>query len=74
MIAAAAASFAGIPAAYEKTSRKSMLYVPPVLFTILSAAADGLNMYLGRGQQYAALFSAIVGIGYLIIIRQEKDA
>ena len=58
----------GIPAAYELI-RKRFLLIAPVLLCILCAAgAEGLNMALGLGQHYVALFTAIFALIQLLIV------
>ena len=72
MLAAAAASFMGIPAAFERKSGRKWLVLPPVIYTLLSAGAEVINvLHLGE-QNYAALFAAIFGAMYLFIIRPVK--
>ena len=68
MIIGAVAGFLGIPGSFEIKKSRSWLIVPVLVFTVFAAAADGISMYLGRGQMYSALAAAIFGIIQLITI------
>lgn len=63
MVIGAIAGFAGIPAAFEKTKKRSMLILPPLVCFVCAAAAEGICLALGRGSSYSAigvlLFAAI---------------
>lgn len=71
-LAGAAAGFAGIPAAFEKTGKRSWLIAPIVLCLVCAAAADGLNMYLGLGQMYTALAAALFAAIQLALALPKK--
>lgn len=63
MVIGAIAGFAGVPAAFEKTKKRSMLILPPLVCFVCAAAAEGICLALGRGSSYSAigvlLFAAI---------------
>ena len=59
---------AGIPAAYELTKSRFLLLAPVLLCLACAAGAEGLNLYLGEGQQYTALFTAIFALLQLLIV------
>ena len=61
-------SLAEIPAAYELTRRRSLLLAPVIICLVCAAGADGLSMYLGEGQMYAALAAAIFALVQLVIV------
>ena len=63
-----AAGVLGIPAAFEKIRRRFFLRAPVLLCLTCAAAADALNMCLGLGQLYTALFTAIFALLQLLII------
>lgn len=58
----------GIPAAYELIRRRFMLIAPVLLCLLCALGAEGLNMALGLGQQYWALFTAIFALLQLLIV------
>ena len=58
----------GIPAAYELIRSRFMLLAPVLLCMLGAAGAEALNMALGLGQQYAALFTAIFALFQLLIV------
>ena len=58
----------GIPAAYELLRKRFLLIAPVLLCMLCSAGAEALNMALGLGQQYAALFTAIFALLQLLIV------
>ena len=58
----------GVPAAYELIRRRPLLISPVLLCMLCAAGAEGLNMALGLGQQYAALFTAIFAFIQLLIV------
>lgn len=60
--------FAGIPGAFEKTKKRFWLLAPVILCLLCACACDGINMYLGLGQMYAALFTAIFALIQLMVI------
>ena len=68
LILAAAAAFAGMPAAYEKTKSRTMLVLPVALYMLFCAAAEALCVVLRGEQHYLALFAAIFGLIQLIIV------
>ena len=58
----------GIPAAYELLRKRFLLIAPVLLCMLCAAGAEALNMALGLGQQYAALFTAIFALLQLLIV------
>lgn len=58
----------GIPAAYELIRSRFLLITPVLLCMVCAAGAEALNMALGLGQQYAALFTAIFALLQLLIV------
>lgn len=63
----------GIPAAYELIRSRFMLLAPVLLCMLCAAGAEALNMALGLGQQYAALFTAIFALfQFLIVLPKAK--
>ena len=68
----AAAGLIGLPAAFEKTKSRILLILPVLLCFGCAAAADGINMSLGLGQMYTALFTAIFAAIQLLIILPKK--
>ena len=68
----AAAGVIGIPAAYEKIKSRFWLLAPVVVCLCCAVAADGVNMALGLGQMYTALFTAIFAAIQLLILLPNK--
>ena len=68
----AAAGVIGIPAAYEKIKSRFWLLAPVVVCLCCAVAADGVNMALGLGQMYTALFTAIFAAIQLLILLPKK--
>ena len=64
----------GIPGAYEKLRGRFWLIAPVVLCLGCALAADAVNMRLGLGQMYTALFTAIFAAVHLLIILPKKKA
>ena len=64
----------GIPGAYEKLRGRFWLIAPVLLCLGCAAAADWVNMRLGLGQMYTALFTAIFAVIDLLIILPRKKA
>lgn len=62
----------GLPAAFEKLKKRAFLILPVVFCLVCAAAADGINMYLGLGQMYAALFTVVFALVQLLIILPRK--
>ena len=58
----------GIPAAYELIRKRFLLIAPVLLCLGCAAAAELLNMALGLGQHYVALFTAIIAFFHLLIV------
>lgn len=58
----------GIPAAYELIRARFLLIAPVLLCMVCAAGTEALNMALGLGQQYAALFTAIFALLQLLIV------
>jgi len=54
--------------AYEWIKNRAVLLLPPLMCMLLAAAADGLNMYIGLGQMYSALFAAIFALLHLLVV------
>ena len=73
IIFAAAAAFAGMPAAYEKTKNRTMLIMPVFLYTLFCAATECLSVVMQKEQHYLALFAAIFGIIQLIIVIPKAE-
>ena len=61
-----------VPASYELVKKRFLLLAPVLLCLGCSAAAEGLGVYLGFGQQYAALFTAIFALLHLLIVLPER--
>lgn len=72
MIIGGIAGILGIPGAYEIKKTRPWLIVPVAMCALFAAAADGISMYLGRGQMYSALAVLIFGIIQLIIILPKE--
>ena len=72
LILGAIAGFLGIFGAFEIKKSRPWLIVPVALFALFAALADGISMYLGRGQMYSALASVVFGIVQLLIIVPKK--
>ncbi len=64
----------GIPGAYEKLRGRFWLVAPVVLCLGCAVTADAVNMRLGLGQMYTALFTAIFAAVHLLIILPKKKA
>ena len=63
----------GIPAAYELIRSRFLLLAPVLLCMLGAAGSEALNMALGLGQQYAALFTAIFALlQFLIVLPKAK--
>ena len=58
----------GIPAAYELLRKRFLLIAPVLLCMLCAAGAEALNVALGLGQQYVALFTAIFALLQLMIV------
>ncbi len=65
-------AFLGIPGAFEKLRARVWLISPVLLCLLCAVGADGLNMALGLGQMYTALFTAIFALLQLLIILPKK--
>lgn len=61
-----------IPGAFEKTSRRLLLITAPVLCLLCALGADGLNMYMGLGQMYTAMFTALAALLHLLVVSPKK--
>ncbi len=66
------AGLAGIPAAYELIRSRFWLLAPVLVCLGCAAAADAINMQLGLGQMYTALFTAIFALIQLLILLPKK--
>ena len=51
-----------------------MLIAPAAVCLVCAAAADGINMSLGLGQMYTALFTSIFALIHLLIVLPEKKS
>ncbi len=72
-ILAAAAGILGIPGAFELIKKRFFLFVPILLCLGFAAGADWLQLSLGQGQHYAALFTAIfAALQFLIVLPKRK--
>ena len=58
----------GIPAAFELLKSRFFLIVPVLLCMVSAAGAEALNLYLGEGQHYFGLFTAIFAFIQLLIV------
>ncbi len=74
MVIGAIAGFIGIPAAFEKTKKRAMLVLPPVICLVCAAAAEIICLALGRGSSYSAIgvmiFAAIQSL--LVLPNMKK--
>ena len=68
MVIGAIAGFAGIPAAFEKTKKRSMLILPPLVCFVCAAAAEGICLALGRGSSYSAIGVLIFAAIQLLLV------
>ena len=67
------AGILGIPTAYEKIRGRFWLLSPVVICLGCAIGADAINMRLGLGQMYTALFTAIfAALQLLILLPKEK--
>lgn len=66
------AGILGIPAAYEKIRGRFWLLAPVLLCLGCAIGADLINMRLGLGQMYSALFTAIFAVLQLLIILPKQ--
>ena len=57
-----------VPAAFELVKSRFFLIAPVLLCMVCAAGTEALNMALGLGQQYAALFTAIFALVQLLIV------
>jgi hypothetical protein len=58
----------GIPAAFELLKSRFFLIAPVLLCMLSAAGAEALNLYLGEGQHYFGLFTAIFAFIQLLIV------
>ena len=58
----------GIPAAFELLKSRFFLIAPVLLCMVSAAGAEALNLYLGEGQHYFGLFTAIFAFIQLLIV------
>lgn len=69
------AGFIGIPAAFEKTKKRSMLVLPPIVCFICAAAAELICLALGRGSSYSAIGVMIfAAVQSLLVLPGKKTA
>lgn len=68
MLFAALMGLADIPAAFEKTKSKFLLIAPVVLFVLCCAGAEGISLWLGRGNMYSAISAGAFGIIQLLLM------
>lgn len=66
----------GIPAAFELVKSRFFLIAPVLLCMVSAAGAEALNLYIGKGQHYFGLFTAIFAFIQLLIVlpRVKKPA
>ena len=66
----------GIPAAFELVKSRFFLIAPVLLCMVCAAGAEALNLYIGKGQHYFGLFTAIFAFIQLLIVlpRVKKPA
>lgn len=63
----------GIPSAFEKIRGRAWLLLPVLICLACALGADAVNMHLGLGQMYTALFTAIfAALQLLILLPKEK--
>lgn len=75
MVIGAIAGFAGIPAAFERIKKRSMLVLPPIVCFACAAAAEGICLALGRGSSYSAIGAMIfAAIQILLVLPGRKTA
>lgn len=75
MILGAIAGFVGIPAAFEKTNKRSMLVLPPAVSLGCALLAEISCLALGRGSSYSAIGVMIfAGIQLLLVLPGKKTA
>lgn len=75
MVIGAAAGFIGIPSAFEKTKKRAMLVLPPVICLVCAAAAELICLALGRGSSYSAIGVMIfAAIQSLLVLPGKKTA
>ena len=74
MIVGAAAGFAGIPAAFEKTNKRAMLVLPPLVCLGCAVAAELICISLGRGSSYSAIGVMIFAVIQLLLVLPKKKA
>ena len=66
------AGILGIPSAYERLRGRFWLLAPVLVCLACAAGADVINMRLGLGQMYTALFTALFAAIQLLIILPKK--
>lgn len=71
-IVGGALGFVGIPAAFEKLRGRFWLIAPVLLCFGCAAGADYINMSLGLGQMYTALFTGIFALLQFLIVLPKK--
>lgn len=73
LIIGAIAGFAGIPAAFEKTKKRSLLILPPLVCFVCAAGAEIICLALGRGSSYSAIGAMIfAAIQILLVLPNVK--
>ena len=68
MLFAALMGLVDIPAAFEKTKSKFLLIAPVVLFVLCCGGAEGISLWLGRGNMYSAISAGAFGIIQLLLM------
>ena len=76
MILGGISGFAGIPAAFEKTSKRFWLLAPVIGSLLCALGAEGICRALGRGDSYSALAVAAFALVQLALVlpRKKKKA
>ena len=68
MLFAALMGFLDIPPAFEKTKSKLLLIAPMVLFVLCCGGAEGISLWLGRGNMYSAISAGAFGLIQLLLM------
>lgn len=68
MLFAALMGLVDIPPAFEKTKSKFLLIAPVVLFVLCCGGAEGISLWLGRGNMYSAISAGAFGLIQLLLM------